>query len=144
FLGGLTGQLFRELALANVLAQVASLLVSVTLVPALASWWLRVPGRSGPRPGPAATGVPAWLERFLARPGLTLAGGLCLVLAVLPAGRQLGTEFLPDVNGGAVDVSLILPAGATLEQTGVALGRVESVVAGMRGVSYFVSRAGQG
>ncbi|HEY8394389.1 MAG TPA: efflux RND transporter permease subunit [Thermaerobacter sp.] len=192
FLGGLTGQLFRELALANVLAQLASLLVSVTLVPALASWWLRVPTRatgaaSGarpaamageaerpvpagalrlaatPRPSPpgsspvagtarvrsgrpvqGGTAVPPWLERLLARPGLTLAAGLCLVLAVLPIGRQIGTEFLPDVNEGAVDVSVTLPAGATLDQTGAALRRVEAVVAGMPGVSHFVSRAGQG
>lgn len=152
FLGGLTGQLFRDLALANVLAQATSLVVSVTLVPALAAWWLREPGRAAvtdrpgrpAHPGAGAAGVPAWLERCLARPGLVVAGGLCLVLAVLPLGRQVGTEFLPDVSGGAVDVSLELPAGATLAQTAAALRRVEAVVARLPGVSYFISRAGQG
>ena len=33
FLGGFTGQLFRDLAVTNALAQTASLLVAVTLVP---------------------------------------------------------------------------------------------------------------
>ena len=211
FLGGLSGQLFRDLAATNTLAQLASLVVAVTLVPALASWWMRAPAAGGvasggrrqaSRPGSGrneardagqrpATGhpsghasghaggsgerasacgdgagggagghpgrrpgrpdrvhggpvLPRWVEACLARPAATLLAGLALVLASLPVAARLGTEFLPAVDEGAVDVAVTLPAGSTLEQAEDALRRVEDTVARQPGVEFFVSRAGAG
>lgn len=54
FVAELVGELFRPFAVTVTLALVASLLVSLTIVPVLAYWWLRAPKAA---PG-AATAVP--------------------------------------------------------------------------------------
>ncbi|HEY8552554.1 MAG TPA: efflux RND transporter permease subunit, partial [Thermaerobacter sp.] len=155
FLGGLAGQLFRDLALANGLAQAASLLVAVTVVPALAAWCLDEPatatGRAArsadsaagsDRPDPGAVRLPRPVEACLARPAATLAVALVVVLASLPVAARLGTEFLPAVDEGAVDVTVILPEGSALALTAAALERVERVVLGIPGVETVIARAG--
>ena len=53
FVGGSTGELFRPFALTVTIALLASLLVSLTIVPVLAYWFLRPP-----RPAPAALPEP--------------------------------------------------------------------------------------
>ncbi|PZN01649.1 MAG: AcrB/AcrD/AcrF family protein, partial [Bacillota bacterium] len=158
FLGGLAGQLFRDLALANGLAQAASLLVAVTVVPALAAWCLDEPApaarRRTPSPvvaagtgpcGPSDPGplpLPRPVEACLARPAATLAVALVVVLASLPVAARLGTEFLPAVDEGAVDVTVTLPEGSALALTAAALQRVERVVLGLPGVETVIARAG--
>ncbi|TFB93730.1 MULTISPECIES: efflux RND transporter permease subunit [unclassified Cryobacterium] len=54
FVGGSTGELFRPFALTVTIALLASLLVSLTIVPVLAYWFLRAPS-----PRPARTPKPA-------------------------------------------------------------------------------------
>lgn len=98
FLGGLAGSFFRPLALAYILAIMASLLVALIVTPALAL--LLLPGKIERRDAPAFV---RWLtlrytralDHLLDRPrgvGLTLAGTLAATLAVVPF---LGQEFLP-------------------------------------------------
>ena len=160
FLGGLAGQLFRDLALANGLAQAASLLVAVTVVPALAAWCLDEPApaarRRTPSPvaaagtgpcGPSDPGplpLPRPVEACLRRPAATLAAALVMVLASLPAAARLGTEFLPAVDEGAVDVAVTLPEGSALPVTAEALQAVERAVRGLPGVETVIARAGGG
>ncbi|HEY8487590.1 MAG TPA: efflux RND transporter permease subunit, partial [Thermaerobacter sp.] len=182
FLGGLAGQLFHDLAVTNALAQAASLLVAVTVVPALAAWWLDEPagapalpggaagaenrpgpgsaaaaangrGRGGegsgaggdsrtPQPGGPVPRLPRVVEACLSRPGTTLLAALLLVAATIPAARGLGTEFLPAVDEGAVDITVTLPEGAALEATAAAVKRVEAALAGLPGVEAVIARAG--
>ncbi len=52
FVGGSTGELFRPFALTVTIALLASLLVSLTIVPVLAYWFLRTPA---PTPAPASS-----------------------------------------------------------------------------------------
>lgn len=54
FVGGSTGELFRPFALTVTIALLASLLVSLTIVPVLAYWFLRAP-----KPAPAALSAAA-------------------------------------------------------------------------------------
>ena len=49
FVGGVTGELFRPFALTVTIALVASLFVSLTIVPVLAFWFLRAPSETGRR-----------------------------------------------------------------------------------------------
>ncbi|EKP94527.1 efflux RND transporter permease subunit [Thermaerobacter subterraneus] len=184
FLGGLPGQLFHDLAVTNALAQAASLLVAVTMVPALAAWWLEEPatapaGAPSPQvPAPAAAGprspaggwpaaapfgrpaapasaadtggagaagrLPRPVEACLAHPGLTLLAALVMVAASIPAAARLGTEFLPAVDEGAVDIAVTLPEGASLAATAGAIRQVESALAGLPGIQAVISRAGGG
>ncbi|MCU1409216.1 MAG: hydrogenase expression protein [Microbacteriaceae bacterium] len=64
FVGGSTGELFRPFALTVTIALLASLLVSLTIVPVLAFWFLRTPvavSARAPETAPALETVPAGL-----------------------------------------------------------------------------------
>ncbi len=98
FLGGLAGAFFRPLALAYVLAILASLVVALTVTPALS--YMLLTGRAAARPEAPLT---RWLKRLyrpmlpalMARPYLALTTlGVAFVLTGLAATR-LGQEFLP-------------------------------------------------
>jgi len=79
FVGGSTGELFRPFALTVTIALLASLLVSLTIVPVLAYWFLR-PARVRPAAGAtagAATAVePAGIEPRISTSSHTEGGSL--------------------------------------------------------------------
>jgi CzcA family heavy metal efflux pump len=98
-LEGLAGAFFRPLALAYVLAIVASLVVALTVTPALSFMFLT--GRAAGRPEAPLTRLLKQLYRpilpyFVARPNLALGilGGAFLATVIGAIG--LGQEFLPD------------------------------------------------
>ncbi|MBX0299496.1 efflux RND transporter permease subunit [Cryobacterium sp. 1639] len=71
FVGGSTGELFRPFALTVTIALLASLLVSLTIVPVLAYWFLRAP-----KPAPAdATTAPATTAPAEETPALEPSAG---------------------------------------------------------------------
>ena len=99
FLDGLSGAFFRPLATAYVLAIAASLLVALTVTPALA--YLLLTGRKGERPEAPLTRLlkraydkvlPACVARPRTAVGI-LVGAFILTGA---ATTRLGQEFLPD------------------------------------------------
>jgi CzcA family heavy metal efflux pump len=98
FLGGLAGAFFRPLALAYILAVLASLIVALTVTPALA--YIMLMGRTEARPEAPLT---VWLKAlyrpilpfFLERPWLCLAGTLAAFVLTGVAYWRLGQEFLP-------------------------------------------------
>ncbi|TFG50511.1 MAG: efflux RND transporter permease subunit, partial [Gemmatimonadales bacterium] len=98
FLPGLAGVFFRPLALSYILAIAASLLVALTITPALALMLLRADGgdtRETPLVHWLKARYRAFLPRLVDRPVLavrTLAGALVIAAA---AYAGLGDEFLP-------------------------------------------------
>ena len=79
FVGGSTGELFRPFALTVTIALLASLLVSLTIVPVLAYWFLR-PARvrpaAGATAGTAAAVEPAGIEPGISTSSLTEGGSI--------------------------------------------------------------------
>ena len=112
------GKMFKPMALTMVFAMGGSLLVALTLVPALSAWF------SSRRPEPAG-GNP--VVRLLAagyRPTLRLAGrfrwpvalfsvaALAATITLIP---RLGTEFLPPLDEGALAVNVVRLPTASLD-----------------------------
>jgi Cu(I)/Ag(I) efflux system membrane protein CusA/SilA len=105
---GLTGQagrLFRPLAFTKTFVMLAAALLSVTFAPALRDFLLS--GKVTPEAEhPVSRFVIRLYEPFvhvaLRRPLTTLAIGLFAVLAAIPVGLQLGSEFMPALNEGDV------------------------------------------
>ncbi|MCX7818635.1 MAG: efflux RND transporter permease subunit [Kiritimatiellae bacterium] len=135
FLDGLPGVFFRALAVTMVVALLASLVLAVTLTPALASWCLR-PAKHG-RTGPAQEGP--WMQLLLAGFGAALRGTLrwrwallLVVLAVATAGaalyRRLETAFLPAMDEGGFVIDYLTPWGTSLEETDRMLQQAETIL----------------
>lgn len=117
FVEGITKQLFTDLALTMTYALMASLLVSLTLVPAMASGLLRK--ERAVKPG--------FLERkVLPLYGKSVAWALChkalvlilsLVLLAASAAGILakGFTFMPDIDMPTVNVTVTMPEDTSME-----------------------------
>ena len=132
FLGGVEGRLLRPLGVAYLVAIFASLVVALTLTPALCSYVL-------PRRAAAAHGD-AWLVRTLKRgyrplvvravrrPAAVIIGAVAMLAAAAAVGPSLGRTFLPEFNEGALTVSAVTLPGTSLDQSDQLGRRVEEVL----------------
>ncbi len=146
--GGTAGELFRPFAVTVALALGASLLVSLTIVPVLCSWFLRVPEGASGAEGDGADGVvsaaagpaaepPDRLQRgylpvlraSLRRPLLTLAAAVAVLAATVGLATTLETDFLGSSGQNTLTVTQQMPPGTSLEATDEAARRVEAVIA---------------
>lgn len=121
-LSGIEGRLFTPLAIAYIVSILASLLVSLTVTPVLASYLLvGAKGTQRHKESPVLRFL-----KTLAAPIIRLSMsrlGLPAILvavasSVVAAGilqRRLGRDFLPPFDEGAAQVNLFLPPGASLE-----------------------------
>jgi cobalt-zinc-cadmium resistance protein CzcA len=106
-LQGLEGKMFAPVALTIVFALSASLLLSFTVVPVLASWLIRRGAHAEPwlvRKISAAYG--AVLARALSRSRLFLAAALVLLAAAGAAFFLLGKSFMPTMDEGDLIMQL--------------------------------------
>lgn len=132
FLSGLEGRMLAPLGLAYIVALLASMLVAVTVTPALCSYLL---------PGARALGEEeGWVMRqlkrayapvlswALRRQGLVLGGAALALVAALAVVPFLGRSFLPEFNEGSLTVNAITLPGTSLEESDRLGRRVEEVL----------------
>ncbi len=145
-LPGVAGRLYAPLAVAVASAMTISLALSFTLVPVLVDRFLP-PGTSLAEPR-----LVTWIKR-LYRPGLdwALDHGVAvqlLALAItLPSfwlATRLGTQFLPELDEGALMVQSLLPSDASLAAVDEANVAFETDVAALAGVRSVYRRTGRG
>ncbi|MHA7262717.1 efflux RND transporter permease subunit [Arthrobacter sp. TMN-37] len=155
FVGGLAGELFRPFAVTTGIALLASLAVSLTIIPVLAFWFL-------PRTRAAATGEDgdaapeavrraraaaveeahraerrSWLQRgYLPvlrgtqrHPVWTLTAGVLVLGATAAMVPLLSTNLLGDSGQNNFSISQTLPPGSSLATTAAAAARTEEVLA---------------
>ncbi|OGF22762.1 MAG: cation transporter [Candidatus Eisenbacteria bacterium RBG_19FT_COMBO_70_11] len=118
-LEGVEGKLFRPMALTVMFALIGSLILSLTLMPALCATFL--PRRAGEQ----RNRVVEFSER-LYRPGLDFAlrrGKLVLGIALLLLvnalflATRLGSEFVPRLGEGALVINTVRLAGVSLDES---------------------------
>lgn len=118
-LEGVEGKLFRPMALTVLFALAGSLLLSLTLVPVLASFGLVLGGGHGePRwlAGPRRL-YRALVARALARPGVVLAVALLVMANGAFLATRLGAQFVPRLQEGTIVVNTVRLAGVPLEES---------------------------
>jgi len=131
-LEGVEGRMFRPMALTVIFALAGSLLLSLTLTPALAATLLRGPGGQAhgeTAPVRWARGAYApFLRAALAAP-VAVAGAAALVVAggALLAAR-LGTEFIPELDEGAIAMNVVRLPSVALEASAAHSGLVERLL----------------
>lgn len=121
-MGGIEGRLFIPLGLAYIVSIIASLLVSLTVTPALCSYLLPKMKRMEHEEDGFLV---RWLKRQDARlldvslshpyKVMTIAGALVVAAAVTVP--FLGREFMPPFNEGTATISLLARPGTSLEES---------------------------
>ena len=117
FVEGLTRELFTDLALTMTYSLLASLLVALTMVPAMASGMLRRPLVQ--KPGLLDKIYPAYQKAIrwsLDHKAAVLAGSLALLIltGVLTVSR--GFSFMPEMDINNVSVTVTMPEDCTREE----------------------------
>ena len=105
-LEGLEGKLFVPVALTIVFALAASLLLSLTVVPVLASWLLRAHAGEPWLMRQALRAYPPLLDAVLARPRAAIAVALASLALGGAAYLATGKTFLPTLDEGDILVQL--------------------------------------
>ena len=145
FLTGIAGSFFRPFALTVVTALLASLLVAVTVVPLLASRFLkpqlRRVGAKQPRSWLQAGYVPVirWATSHRA---ITLVAAGAIFFGSLGLTPFLRINLLDQSSSPNFPVSLTMPDNSTLAQTNAETETVENLVRGLPGVSAFQATVG--
>ena len=156
FFGGSTGIIYRQFSVTIVSAMVLSVLVAMTLTPALCATLLkaRIGKGHGAQHGffgwfnrtfeRASAGYERWVGMVLRRWGrsLLLYG---LVLVVMAVGYvSLATSFLPDEDQGILLAQIQLPVGATDSRTQAVIKQFEDYILQQPEVEAMISISGLG
>jgi hydrophobic/amphiphilic exporter-1 (mainly G- bacteria), HAE1 family len=164
--GGIVGELFRPFSFSFTIALLASLVVSLTIVPVLAYWFLKAPVSEEQSlkesAKTAATRMEkarkleeekekrSWLQRGYipvltktqAKPGLTLVAAGAILMFTFSLVPQLKTDFIGDFGGDTFVVRQELPAGSTFEQRDEASKIVEDLILAQDGVETVLATFG--
>lgn len=140
YLQGIEGRIFAPLGIAYITSIVASLVVSLTVTPALCSYFL------GRKEHLRHVNLAFWKKRKVAdvdvaheedsplvrwlkkqdvkllhwglkRPKLIIGSAIAMIVASIAAISLFGTEFLPPFNEGSYTVNVLAPAGTSLEES---------------------------
>lgn len=152
-LTGLEGRLFMPLAVAYLSALGASLLVSLTVTPVLASYLLRNLPATTER-SLSDTRFVSWLKRWdekvlnqlLERPKAVIGASLLLLIFAATLVPFMGRDFLPQFNEGTAMIAVFSPAGVSLQESnriGLEAERLIMQVQEVKSVSRRTGRAEQ-
>lgn len=127
FLEGLEGRLLLPLGVAYLVSIASSLLVAVTVTPALCFFLLPRSVAREPRESPLLLLLvklyQPLLEFSLRRPVFVVSGGAIVAIVGLTFVTFAGRSFLPEFNEGSLTISAVTLPGTSLEQSDT-LGRL--------------------
>ncbi|TNH31244.1 efflux RND transporter permease subunit [Micromonospora orduensis] len=157
--GGFVGQLFAPFAITVTVALLASLLVSLTVIPVLAYWFLKPRGGTVDDEAVRRDAEEKELRNPLQRAYLPVIGfatrkrstrwitvglGLLVLFGTFGLAQKLETNFLDDSGQDTLSFRQELPAGTGLAATDEAATKVEAVLGRIDGVETYQVTAGGG
>ncbi len=121
-LSGVEGRLLAPLGLAYITSLVASLLVSLTVTPVLASYLLpKMKAMHHDKDGFLVRFLKKWDEKILHRtlrhPWLVIGGATLMFLIAISTLPFVGTSFLPDFNEGTLTINVLTQPGVSLTES---------------------------
>lgn len=146
---GLVGELFRPFSWTFTIALVASLFVSLTIVPVLAYWFLKAPTQQEFKTEVAATKhaeavreaeeererksllqrgylpILSWTQK---RPVVTIVASVMVLFLTFGLSSQLKTDFIGNSGSNSFVLNQTLAPGATLEQKSAAAAKLEQIL----------------
>lgn len=151
FLQGLEGRFFRPLGIAYITSILASLLVALTVTPAMCRYLLRRKSLSANATRHREGFLVRWLKRAY-EPSLRIAlrlrwvvvgAAIALTVFSLWVASRFGSEFLPRFNEGTITVFLTAPPGTSLEASDRLARNIDVQLTKIAGVQSVVRRTGR-
>ncbi len=143
FMGGITGQYFKQFGLTVAAAVFFSLLVARLITPVIAAYTLHSDPAAVTRPdGPIMKGYLRTLRWCVGNRWKTVAGGILFFVASVGLLAVLPTGFLPPTDIGNSQVNIELPPGGTLAQTAAVSARVTAILRSSPAVKSVVEYVG--
>lgn len=152
FLGGITGQLYRQFTVTIVVSVLLSTVVALTLSPVMCSLILK-PEDPNKKKNIVFRRINEWLaignhkyvgliKHIVKHPRRVLSTFGMALIAILLIHRIIPTSFLPIEDQGYFKIELELPEGATLERTRIVTERAVEYLMKNPAVEYVQSVAG--
>lgn len=128
FMGGVTGQFFRQFGLTVAVAVFMSLLVARLITPLVAAYTLKSHGKVQQGDGPIMTWYLGFLRRCVQHRWLTIAGGVVFFVLSVLALATLPQSFIPTIDQSSTALNIEMPPGVRLEDTAAVSARVTAMV----------------
>lgn len=147
YMQGIEGRIFAPLGIAYITSIIASLVVSLTVTPALCSYLL---GKVAVKQH-QDTKLVRWLKKQdtkllhfgLARPRMVIGVAAVMIILSAAAVPFFGTEFLPPFNEGSFTINLSAPPGTSLEESNRISVMAEKLMMQVPEVEYVSRRTGR-
>ncbi|MEW8050741.1 MAG: CusA/CzcA family heavy metal efflux RND transporter [Candidatus Thiodiazotropha sp.] len=144
-LEGVEGKLFQPMAVSIVLAMLTSLVVALVVMPALASYAFRrgLKHRESPVLKPLEWIYRRSLNMALKASWLVVTIALLLFTAAIVLLPRLGTEFVPELEEGTLNIRTTLAPSTSLETALSVSHKLEAILMRFPEVTYASSRVGR-
>lgn len=144
-LEGVEGKLFQPMAISIVLAMLASLFVALIVVPALATYLFAQGARHKDSiiMRPLSNAYRVMLRRAMTRQKQVAGGAVVLFAGSLALLPLLGTEFVPELEEGTLNIRVTLAPSSSLDTSLQVARKLESQLMSFPEVLYVSSRVGR-
>lgn len=144
-LEGVEGKLFQPMAVSIMIAMAVSLLVSLIVVPALASYFFQkgLKAKTSPIVKYLEKTYRFLLDKAMKVKAVVIASALILLLFSLFLLSKLGTEFVPELEEGTINLRTTLAPSASLDTALALAPKLESMLMEFPEVTYAMSRIGR-
>lgn len=152
FAGGLVGQLFSSFSVAVTVALVASLFVSLTIIPVLAYWFLK-----SPKPGiqqayheeetvleRCYVALIGWVTGLWWQRAVLIGASVVVLVISFSLSRGLQTNLFGSSGGNTYAVTLTLPPATSLDKANSVAKQIENVIASLPNVDTYQVTVGSG
>ena len=138
-------RIFSPMAFSLTFALVGSVILSLTLVPVLSSFWLT------PEQGKREPAATRWLQRHFGRlldwvlthKRASMTSALVVLVCSLVIGARLGTEFLPELDEGNIWLTVTMPVGISIDEAKAVERRVRAIMRSYPEVREVVTHLGR-
>lgn len=144
-LDGVEGKLFQPMAISIVLAMLASLLVALLVVPALATYMFQrgVTFKESPVLKPLDIFYRKLLTLALKQRKMVAGAALAMFVGTLALVPNLGTEFVPELEEGTLNIRVTLAPTSSLNTSLGVAAELEKKLLELPEVTYAFSRIGR-
>ena len=144
-LEGVEGKMFQPMAISILLAMFGSLIVALMVIPALATYLFKkgVVEKESPVLRPIAKMYRIRLKQAMENKRLVIISSALLFFSSLVLLPFLGTEFVPELEEGTLNIRTTLAPSSSLNTSLKVAGKLEAILLTFPEVIYATSRVGR-